>query len=386
MPHPPGTDEGFEFFDAVGGRGEQRRLARELRADAEADLATGFRTPRLLLADVVDVRRLLEEVREEATEAKQLAQPCHELVSALERLEPPKSLQTVLGREAAVAAKVEAEKIQQLQQGYLQRLESSLHAALRRQEEQLQLAMNAERGRLLGEVDARLRQHEKVLKEISEHVQDRPDAPEETSGSSAVEESRLQETLTDLMEKAFAHACVPLSQQLQELNKAIEWCVERSDHAWREEAELRALGDADIRRWAEELHFSALHTADAVANFESATRRRESESQSWPFDPPGCPRDMQALGDAPRLALRGPSIDGESERSRGSQSDEELEAQMLGLLRDVRGMCDMRRGLRMVITEVFTLLHERRVPIQPFGTRQQKGARRRALEDVPAAD
>jgi hypothetical protein len=82
---------------------DQRSLARELRADAQADLM-GLNT--------VDAKQILAEARSarsEAAEAVRMAMPCHELLQALERQEVPETLLNAISREVQSAIGVESE-------------------------------------------------------------------------------------------------------------------------------------------------------------------------------------------------------------------------------------------------------------------------------------
>lgn len=98
------SSDAFEDIFEELAQDDQRSLARELRADAQADLMGGSRV------DSKQVMAELKSVRSDAAEAVRLARSCHDVVVALERQEVPEALLSAIGKEVRAAVTTESHK------------------------------------------------------------------------------------------------------------------------------------------------------------------------------------------------------------------------------------------------------------------------------------
>lgn len=120
----------IDLEDVAIDTADQKLLAWELRADAEADL------------NRVDSSRILAEAKaakSAAAEAKRLAQPCHDLLAALERQEAPAGLARLISHEVQRAVREEAV---QLQGSLRQQLCEEASAAANSRMQELRYALN----------------------------------------------------------------------------------------------------------------------------------------------------------------------------------------------------------------------------------------------------
>lgn len=223
---------------------EQRLLAWELRADAEADLKRA------------DSKHIISEVkaaRREAAEAKRLAQPCHDLMASLQRQEAPLELTRIISREVQRAVREESE---QLQGNLRQQLGEEMATAARNQMQELSLTLED-----LEEDMARCGPSDNYppksswasdLETISQRAMGPavgsmvmssgiPSVPSEGDRRSDASLLHLEEELRCAAEKAGADLAAAVSGKLQVLRMHLDNYAERWHVVW-QEADQSSLG------------------------------------------------------------------------------------------------------------------------------------------------
>jgi len=297
-----------DLFEELGTEERQRRTAweetaqrgaRELRAEVEADLARG----------ACESRRLLADARRDAAEARRMAQPCHDLLMALERHEAPAGLSEVIAREVKFKVGQEAERMSQtlwlkLEERLMQAVSgersrwaevcaSQLSEKLSQEHElQENWRINVE-GRL-AETEARTAVYkedlwmatEKARSEMEARINvslDQARSLTESRVLSAQDKARseMEARIFNSAEKTRAESESRMGSRLRELHEAgsktqhvIEKFAERWGSAWSEEAQHREAGDTEARRQLEALS-QGIQTQ--LRLFDGQVRRLETE-------------------------------------------------------------------------------------------------------------
>lgn len=217
-----------DLFEELAMEDRQRRAAwedkaerslRELRASVEADVARG----------ACECRRMLSDARREAAEARRLAEPCSDLVAALERHETaalPPTFAALVRREAQTAAVAEVERFSRDISKQLSE-ESS---------EQVSRTLRGESSRwakaCADQMAATILMEQHARESSTKGLEARVSEVEACTAQCQEAQGRIGARFGELQE---ANAI---------LQSLIDRYAERWELAWREEAKLRKEGDA----------------------------------------------------------------------------------------------------------------------------------------------
>jgi hypothetical protein len=231
-----------DLFEELAGEDRRRRTSweerserslRELRATVDADMARG----------ACESRRLLAEAKREAAEARKMAQPCADLIEALERQELPQSFLAGFRREAQAAVSAEMENMLPTLRA---QISDAVVATSRDHAEQLSKALESEGGRW---ADVCTRQVTEGMLREQQSLESRVSGAldcvaKDVERRSAIGRQELCDVVGEL-EQRLAARLFDLQEAHTTLQAILDRYAGRWEKAWCEEADARAQADKE---------------------------------------------------------------------------------------------------------------------------------------------